>query len=50
MLQWATSNGAETLNQSFLGNFEKGNSPGIVLLETSAENKNMVTGKSKRIV
>jgi aminodeoxyfutalosine deaminase len=50
MLQWATSNGAEMLNQSSLGNFKKGNCPGIVLLETSVENKNMVTGKSKRIV
>jgi aminodeoxyfutalosine deaminase len=50
MLQWATSNGAETLNQSSLGKFEKGNSPGIVLLETSVENKNIVTGISQRIV
>jgi aminodeoxyfutalosine deaminase len=48
MLQWATSNGAETLKLSGLGSFVKGNSPGIVLLETNAQK--VITGKSKRTV
>ena len=51
MLQWATMNGAEALNQSFiLGSLEKAKCPGIVLLETDAKNKNLLTGNSKRIV
>lgn len=51
MLQWAARNGAATLEDfSSFGNFVKGNSPGIVLLETEDENQNRVTGKSQRIV
>lgn len=51
MLQWATTNGAATLEQfSSFGSFAKGNSPGIVLLETEGENQNRITGKSQRIV
>lgn len=51
ILQWATINGAEALNYSpFFGKFEKGKKPGIVLLETDPLNKEILTGKSSRIM
>ncbi|HEY1021539.1 MAG TPA: hypothetical protein VGE06_04470 [Flavisolibacter sp.] len=34
MLAWATRNGAKALNMdSFLGSFEKGKKPGVLLLD-----------------
>ena len=33
MLKWATSNGADLLNFKFLGSFQKGKKPGIVLID-----------------
>ena len=51
ILQWATINGAEVLGWSaLLGSFESGKKPGVVLLETDLLNKNLLTGRSKRII
>jgi cytosine/adenosine deaminase-related metal-dependent hydrolase len=48
-LQWATSNGARALQMSgSLGSFEKGKTPGIVLL-TNLENENISAHSSIRI-
>ena len=50
ILQWATKNGAAALRQSSLGSIEKGKTPGLVLLGTSPENINLITGESRRII
>jgi cytosine/adenosine deaminase-related metal-dependent hydrolase len=50
ILQWATSNGAQALQFSSLGSFEKGKTPGIVLLKTNASDKENITGHSERIL
>jgi len=51
ILQWATSNGAEVLGRStMLGSFKKEKKPGVVLIETDPLNKNLLTGKSVRII
>jgi cytosine/adenosine deaminase-related metal-dependent hydrolase len=51
LLQWATCNGADVLNESALfGRLEKGKSPGLVLLETRYEEAQKITGNSKRIL
>jgi cytosine/adenosine deaminase-related metal-dependent hydrolase len=51
ILRWATSNGAAVLNKTVsFGRFEKGMSPGLVLLETINENIPAITGRSKRIL
>jgi cytosine/adenosine deaminase-related metal-dependent hydrolase len=50
ILQWATSNGAGVLNRGdVFGMFEKGKTPGLVLLETKNGDAPALTGKSKRI-
>jgi len=51
ILQWATINGAEVLGRStVLGSFKNGKKPGVVLIETDSLNKDLLTGKSKRII
>jgi imidazolonepropionase-like amidohydrolase len=50
ILQWATKNGAGALRQISLGTIEKGKNPGLVLLETSPGNENLITGESRRII
>lgn len=51
MLQWATLNGAKALQmQDFLGSFEKGKKPGIVLI-SDMEGLNLTKGSlSRRII
>jgi cytosine/adenosine deaminase-related metal-dependent hydrolase len=50
ILQWATKNGAGALRQNSLGTIEKGQNPGLVLLEITPGNKNLITGESRRII
>ena len=51
ILPWATYNGAEVLGLStLLGSFEAGKKPGVVLIETDSLNKDLLTGKSRRII
>ena len=51
ILNWATSNGASALDlENVLGSFKKGKKPGVVLLETDLLNKNLLTGRSRRII
>ena len=51
LLQWATINGAYALQlDDVVGSFEKGNQPGVVLIE-SIENKKLTDhSKAKRII
>lgn len=50
MLQWATSNGAAVFGWKDLGRLQKGSRPGLALFETDLENKDQITGYSKRII
>ncbi len=47
ILKWATSNGAKALGHEELGSFDKGKTPGVVLLEIEEGN---ITGTSKKII
>jgi len=51
ILQWGTINGAEVLGWSnALGSFKNGKKPGVVLIETNTLNKDLLTGKSRRLI
>lgn len=49
VLQWATANGADTFGWQHLGSFDKGKTPGVVLLGLNKENK-IPTGEVRRIL
>jgi len=49
-LQWATLNGARALQMEDLGSFEKGKTPGIVLIENVQEMQLKKNSDSKRIL
>jgi cytosine/adenosine deaminase-related metal-dependent hydrolase len=51
LLQWATINGAKALQmESFLGTFEKGKTPGVVLIENVDGEKITEKSKAKRLL
>jgi cytosine/adenosine deaminase-related metal-dependent hydrolase len=50
ILQWATFNGAKALQMDDLGSFEKGKTPGIVLIENVQEMQLKKNSSSKRIL
>ncbi|MCU7548622.1 amidohydrolase family protein [Chitinophagaceae bacterium LB-8] len=51
ILQWATSNGAAVLNRAgSFGRFEKGMTPGLVLLEMVNGKPLTISGRSKKIL
>jgi len=51
LLQWATINGAKALQmEEMLGNFEKGKTPGIVLIENAIDKKITSASVAKRIL
>jgi imidazolonepropionase-like amidohydrolase len=50
MLQWATINGARALQMNkTLGSFEKGQTPGVVLIENAEDLRLTHKSTSKRI-
>jgi aminodeoxyfutalosine deaminase len=50
LLQWATSNGAKALQlQEQMGTFEKGKTPGVVLIENVTDGKISAESKSRRL-
>jgi cytosine/adenosine deaminase-related metal-dependent hydrolase len=49
-LQWATLNGAQALGFEHFGSFEKGKTPGIVLIENIENSSLTEASKSKRIL
>jgi len=51
LLQWATINGAKALQmEKMLGNFEKGKTPGIVLIENAIDKKITSDSGAKKIL
>jgi cytosine/adenosine deaminase-related metal-dependent hydrolase len=51
LLQWATINGAKALQmESFLGSFEKGKKPGVVLIENVDGEKITEKSRAKRLL
>ena len=49
-LQWATLNGAQALGFEHLGSFEKGKTPGIVLIDQIENNTLTPNSKAKRLL
>ena len=49
-LQWATLNGAEALGFDFLGSFEKGKTPGVLLIDQIENNRLTEGSNSKRLL
>ena len=50
ILQWSTYNGAAALQMDSLGSFNKGNKPGIVLIEKAEHNKLTPQSTSRRVL
>lgn len=49
-LQWATLNGAQALGFEYLGSFEKGKTPGVVLIDQIENNAITNSSKAKRLL
>jgi cytosine/adenosine deaminase-related metal-dependent hydrolase len=49
-LQWATLNGAQALGFEHLGSFEKGKTPGIILIDQVENNTLTTNSKAKRLL
>ena len=49
LLTWSTKNGAEALNLSSLGTFEKNKKPGVILLSKVTVDKLLPESEVKRI-
>ncbi len=51
MLGWATINGAQALQMSkYLGSFESGKKPGVVIIENVAGDNNLTKAVSRRVI